>query len=254
MAASHRVALITGAGSGLGRAIALALAWEGTSIAALDIVEDGLRSLDDDLPRDRYAWARADVTDFDALKKATRELVEKLGPTDLLIANAGIGMETTAASLNPLDIARIIDVNLIGVTNSIAAVLPGMLERRHGHLVAISSVASARGLPRMFGYCASKAGVNAIMDGLRVELRDKGIAVTTICPGWIRTPMTKEVAVPMPGIMEPAEAARHVLHAIRRRKKVYMFPRSIAWQIRAITWLPLSWQDRYLARVIGNTV
>ena len=254
MAASNRVALITGAGSGLGRAIASALAREGTAIAAVDVNEDALRSLAGELPQGRYAWERADVTDFDALQKVTPELEEKLGHIDLLIANAGIGIETTAANLNPVDIARIIDVNLIGVSNSIAAVLPRMLERRHGHLVAISSVASARGLPRMFGYCASKAGVNAIMDGLRVELRDKGIAVTTICPGWIRTPMTETVSVPMPGIMEPDEAARQVLYAIRRRKKVYIFPRSIAWQIRAITWMPLSWQDRYLARVMRNSV
>lgn len=186
MAASDRVALITGAGSGLGRAIARALAHEGIAIAAVDINEDGLRSLAVELAREqkRCAWAVADVTDVEDIKKSTRELEGQLGPIDLLVANAGIALETTASNFNPRDIARIIEVNLTGVSNSIAAVLPDMLERRRGHLVAISS--------------------------LRVELRDKGIAVTTICPGWIRTPMTENIVTPMPGIMESEVAARHV--------------------------------------------
>ena len=104
----------------------------------------------------------------------------------------------------------------------------------------------------MFGYCASKAGVNALMDGLRVELEGTGIAVTTICPGWIRTPMTEQIKMSMAGIMEPDDAARHILHAVRRKLRVYTFPRSMVWRMRAISCLPLSWQDRYLAKVLAR--
>src|SRR5207245_2000808 len=99
---------------------------------------------------------------------------------DLLIANAGIGIETSALAFRAEDIEAQIRVNLIGVANSIEAVLPAMLARRRGHLAAISSLASYRGLPKMAGYCASKAGVNALLDAVRVEVRSHGIAVTTI--------------------------------------------------------------------------
>ena len=124
------------------------------------------------------------------MRDAVRQLESQTGPTDLLIASAGVGQETSADAFSAEVFSHVIQVNLIGVSNSIAAVLPGMRERRRGHLAALSSLASYRGLPRMAGYSASKAGVNALMDSLRVELRNYGIACSTICPGWIRTPMT----------------------------------------------------------------
>src|SRR5207248_899709 len=106
-----------------------------------------------------------------AIVQAARDLEAKLGPIDLLVANAGIGIETNAINFKIDDMNLVLNVNLLGVSNSIGAVLPGMIERKRGHLVAISSAASYRGLPRMLAYSASKAGVNAIMDGLRVELK-----------------------------------------------------------------------------------
>src|SRR5437764_652078 len=138
-----KVALITGAATGIGRALALELARKGTAIAALDIREEGLRSLAEEIAKVncRCAWQVADVTAGEDLKNKTAELEKELGPIDLLIANAGIGSETSALRLDTAAFARIIEVNLIGVANSLAAVLPGMLERKHGHLVAISSVA-----------------------------------------------------------------------------------------------------------------
>src|ERR1700682_2713736 len=111
--ALYQVALITGAAAGIGRALALELAGEGVAIA--------------------------DVTDSAVLALKTRELEKELGPIDLLIANAGIGSETSALRFDAEATARIIGVNLIGVANSLAAVLPGMLQRKRGHLVAISS-------------------------------------------------------------------------------------------------------------------
>src|SRR5204863_8360902 len=100
---------------------------------------------------------------------------------------------------------------------SIAAVLPGMLQRRRGHLVAISSLASLRGLPRMLGYCASNAGVNALMEGLRIEVGDKGLFTTTVCPGWIRTAMPVTIAG-HPKIIEPDAAARRIVDAVVRKR------------------------------------
>ncbi|MSQ94137.1 MAG: SDR family NAD(P)-dependent oxidoreductase [Gemmataceae bacterium] len=250
MSPSTPTALITGAGSGIGRALARLLAQEGYAIAVVDLREDGMRSLAEELPGQRVAWRIADVTDATGLQEAVRELEAALGPIDLLVANAGIGIETKAVNYSAADMAKVLNVNLIGVSNSIAAVLPGMIERKRGHLVGISSIASYRGLPRMIAYSASKAGVNAIMDGLRVELTPLGVRVSTICPGWIRTPLTKDIGGDLAFILEVDEAAREIAYAIRNKLVFYTFPRPMRWRMRLLTMLPRSWQDWYITRLM----
>jgi short-subunit dehydrogenase len=245
------VALITGAASGIGRGLAMALARRGHAIAALDCCEEGLVALAAELAaqKSRHTWAVADVTQAETLLERIRQLEQAVGPTDLLIACAGVGIETTARSLRAADVARVIDVNLTGVTNSIAAVLPGMIERRRGHLVALSSVASFRGLPRLLAYSASKAGLNAFMQGLRTEVKPLGIHVTTICPGWIRTPMTAPLHARLRDMLELEPALAHILHAIETKRVYYAFPRRLVWRLRFLNWLPRSWQDALLARM-----
>jgi short-subunit dehydrogenase len=152
--------------------------------------------------------------------------------------------------------AEVINVNLLGVVNSIAAVLPGMRERRRGHLAALSSLASYRGLPRMAGYCASKAGVNAVLDALRVELRPYNIATTTICPGWVRTPMTAPLDVPVSDMMDVGEAARRIVAALRARRAFVAFPAHDVRQARLLRYLPRAVSDwmayRYLLRTLNK--
>jgi short-subunit dehydrogenase len=249
--ATASVALITGAGSGIGRELARVLAHDGMAIAAIDKNPDGLSSLDEELTAQKrtLGCAVADVTDIAGLRAAVAELEGRLGPVRLLIASAGIGMETSALHLKAEDLLAIVQVNLFGVANSIAAVLPGMLARRQGHIVGISSLASLRGLPRLFGYCASKAGVNALLEGLRVEVKPYNIDVTTICPGWIRTPMTDAIKGKMP-LMDLSMAVRHIAGAIRRRKRFYAFPRSTAWTLRLLRVLPATTSDWLVARMM----
>jgi NAD(P)-dependent dehydrogenase (short-subunit alcohol dehydrogenase family) len=249
-----RVALITGAGSGIGRELARTLARDGMAIAAVDLKSEGLAALETELKQlgRKMAWEIADVTDAPALRDKVSLLEQRLGPIDLLIANAGIGLETPSLDYRAEDVAKVLGVNLIGVSNSIAAVLPGMLERRRGQIVGMSSLASYRGMPRMLGYCASKAGVNALLDGLRVEVRPYNIAVTTICPGWIRTPMTEHIKGPRLELMEVGEAARRIAGAIRRRASFFAFPRSFAWRLQLLRWLPCSVSDWLVATMLGN--
>jgi NAD(P)-dependent dehydrogenase (short-subunit alcohol dehydrogenase family) len=246
-----RVVLITGAGSGIGRQLALTLAGEGARIAAVDLQAALLDKLAGDLAgKAELASVVADVTDLPAVRAGVAELAEKLGPIDMLIASAGIGRETAASNFQAEDLNAQINVNLIGVINSIDAVLPGMRERRRGHLVALSSLASYRGLPRMAGYCASKAGVNALLDSLRVELRPEGIAVTTVCPGWIRTPLTAPIQFPPGVMMEVDEAARRILEAIRSRRPFFAFPSRSCWQVRLLRYLPCRISDWLTGRVM----
>jgi short-subunit dehydrogenase len=248
---ANRVVLITGAGSGIGRQMAVTLAGEGAAIAALDLKQDGLTGLAADLAAKRVATALGDVTDRDSLYPAVRELEQQLGPVDVLIANAGIGVDTPADPYNAEGIEAQIRVNLIGVSNSLGAVLPGMLERGRGHIVGISSLASYRGLPKMAGYCASKAGVSSLLEALRVELQPRGIAVTTICPGWIRTPLTDNIDVPHIFLMEPEYAVSRILDAVRRRKTYFAFPAPTLRRARLLRWLPAGVSDWAVRRMMA---
>ena len=248
MAFNDRVVMITGAGSGIGRAIALRLAAEGARIAAVDRSSEGLQSLAGELASRPLACETADVTDLPAMRQAAARLEAQLGPTDFLIASAGIGKETSALDYKAEDITAQINVNLIGVSNSVDAVLAGMRQRRSGHLVVLSSLASYRGLPMMAGYCASKAGVNALFEALRVELEPLGLHVTIVCPGWIRTPLTTSIAVPQPYMMEVDFAAEQIIEAIRRKKHRLVFPFYAALQVRLLRWLPPGLSDWLVRR------
>jgi NAD(P)-dependent dehydrogenase (short-subunit alcohol dehydrogenase family) len=239
---ADQVILITGAGSGIGRELARTLSAEGARIGAIDCSGAALEQVAVLLGK-RAAFAVADVTDLSGLGRAVAGLEERLGPTDVLIASAGMARETPVETYRAEDFADQINVNLIGVSNSVAAVLPGMRERRRGHLVALSSLASYRGLPWMAGYCASKAGVNALFDALRVELRSCNIAVTTLCPGFIRTPMTAPFRPPGRHMMELEDAVSHMVRAIRARRAFLAFPPAPAWWMRLLHYLPRSGGD-----------
>ena len=253
---ADRVVLVTGAGSGIGRRMALDLAAEGARVAALDLRADLLETLAAELKGKPVATAAADVTDLAAVRVAVGRLESELGPSDVLIACAGLGRETSALNFSAEDVNDLLRVNLLGVVNSIDAVLPGMRARRGGHLVALSSLASYRGLPLMAGYCASKAGLNALMDSLRVELRPLGIAVTTLCPGWIATPMTAPLSLRGVSMMDVDAAVRRMLGAVRARRPFLAFPAGSAWQVRVLRYLPRPVGDwmvgRLLARVRGG--
>jgi len=242
MTFADQVVLITGGASGIGRELALLLTQEGARIGAIDLNGPMLESLAEVLPS--CAVACSDVTDRDSLRKGVQQIRQKLGAIDILIASAGVGFETSAVNFIAEDFERLLKVNLIGVANSVGAVLPEMLQRRRGHIVGISSLASYRGLPMMLAYCASKSGVNALMDGLRAELKPHGIHVTTVCPGWVHTPMTADVAVPKDEMMTVTYAATQIIRAIRQQRRFFAFPSNMVWQLRLLTWLPFGLGDR----------
>lgn len=241
---ANRVVLITGAASGIGLGLARRLAGLGARVAALDRVAEPLKALANDCPG--TVWAVADVTNRLALNQAIAELTGKVGPVDILIASAGIGSQNKAVEWNAAQFESIVQVNLIGVANSVAAVLPGMIQRRSGHLVALSSLASFRGIPGLAGYCASKAGVNALMDSLRCELRGVGVDVSTICPGWIRTPLTAPLEGSGIPLMPLDDAITQILRGIQKRRAFLAFPARTTWQLRILNHVPRWLADRSL--------
>lgn len=240
MSFANQVAVITGASSGIGAALARALAAENARVGLIARRQDKLDELAAEIAASggTAAAASADVADRPAALAAFQKIVDQLGPVDLLIANAGVGKPTFLEPINSDEIDQMIRVNLLGSIHAIEAVLPGMLERGRGHLAAVSSMAAYKGLPGESAYCASKAGLNAYMEGLRIQLRSRGIAVTTICPGFVKTPMTATNKFAMPFVMEADEAARRIVEALRRRKKVFNFPWQMTALMRLTAWLP----------------
>jgi short-subunit dehydrogenase len=248
MSLGGKVAVITGASSGIGDALARVLASEGCRVGLLARRTDRLEALANIL---RHAgrtaeWAACDVTDRDGLRAAIGSLEERLGPTDLLIANAGVFRKTPPETLDVPGCELMVRVNLLGVMYAFEAVLPAMLGRGGGHLVAISSLAAYKGIPGSAGYCATKAAVNAYLESLRLDLRPRGVAVTAVCPGYVRSEMTAANAYRMPALLEADTAARLVVRAIKRRVAVFNFPLRTTLLVKAARWLP-DWLVRRLA-------
>ncbi len=252
----NKVVLLTGASSGIGEGIALALADKGAVLGLLARRENLLSEL---VQKCEAAGAIAyalpcDVVDTDAVHNAAAKLREKCGHIDILIANAGIGGNNRETrDLQPDAVKKVIDINLLGAVNSVHAVLPQMLERGSGHLVAISSLAGFRGLPKSAAYSASKAGMTAFFESVRLDVQQKGISVTIIQPGFIRTPLTEGRTNKMPFLMELDGAIPHFLNAIERKKKFSAFPWQLATIVRLGKIMPAAIYDRIAARATYRT-
>jgi short-subunit dehydrogenase len=250
MAFTDQVVVITGASSGIGWAMALELARTGAKVGLIARRRDKLEELAATIRQagGSAALAVADVAERGQTHEAIGEVRRQLGPIDLLIANAGVGAPTQLNPLNIQEVERMFRVNLFGVVYSIEAVLPEMLTRGRGHLAGISSLAAYKGLPGESAYCASKAGLNAYLEGLRIQLRPHNIAVSTVCPGFVATPMTAVFEFKMPFVMDAETAARRIVRALARRRKVYNFPLTTTLLMKLTRWLP----DWIVARVMNS--
>jgi len=241
----NKVVMITGASSGLGRGMALEIAARGGHLGLLARREDLLNEIVDEAKKKnvKAVAAMADVRDAKAVREAADRVRKELGPIDILIANAGIGTADHAASLTPEHAANVIGINVLGAVNSVAAVLPEMVERKQGRLVAISSLAAYRGLAKSAAYCASKAALSAYFESLRIDLRQAGIGVTTIHPGFIKTDLTAGRHAKMPYLMELDDGVKKIIGAIEREKKLYAFPWQLATIVRASMLMPATMYD-----------
>lgn len=240
MSFAGQVALVTGASSGIGRALAKALAAEGCKVGLVARRREQLESLAAEIASagGTAAVGVADISDRGQTLAGIGEVTAKLGPVDLLVANAGVGAPTFLNPMNVSDVEKMFRVNVLGVVYALEAVLPEMLKRRRGHVAAVSSLAAYKGLPGESGYSSSKAAVNNYMEGLRIHLRDRGIAVTTICPGFVKTPMTEVNKFEMPWLLEADDAARRIVRALKRKKKVFNFPWQLSLLMKLLAWLP----------------
>jgi len=244
---NQRTVFLTGASSGIGEALAVALAKRGATLGLVARRRELLEKLRKECEK-AGGTARVfacDVTDEDAVLAAAEDFVHEFEHIDLLIANAGIGgnnAETRA--LQPLAVKKVIDINLMGAVNSVHAVLPRMLKRGSGHIVAISSLAGFRGLPRSAAYSASKAGMTAFFESVRLDVKHQGVDVTIIQPGFIKTPLTSGREAKMPFLMELEDAVPMFIKAIKKKKRFAAFPWQLATVVRAGKFMPAWLYDR----------
>ncbi len=232
---NNRTIFLTGASSGIGEGIAIAIAKKG---GILGLVARREELLLDIASRCEAVGGTArvfpcDVVDAEELQAAVDKFRTEFGHIDIMIANAGIGgNDALTRAYDPVSVKKLIDINLLGAVNSTHAVVPKMLERGSGHLVAISSLAGFRGLPKSAAYSASKAAMTTFFESVRLDHADKGISVTIIQPGFIKTPLTSGRSNKMPFIMELEEAIPYFINAIENKKKFAAFPWPLAWLVR----------------------
>jgi len=242
-----RNAVITGACGGLGQALARQLIASGAQVALVGLHLPTLQTLVALAPERTQAFT-PDVSDAAAMQAMASEWLHSHGAPDVVIANAGVagGFETA----DPADLAvmrRMLEINLLGVATTFQPFLQTMLDSQQaGALVGVASIAGWRGMPGNGAYCASKAGLIAYLQSLRAELRPTRLSVHTISPGYLRTALTAGNTFAMPGLLEPDEAARALLHSVAQGREHIVLPRHVGWLSRALSLLPARWHDGIL--------
>ena len=239
---------ITGASSGVGAALAAHYAAEGASLGLVARHQAALDALGAKLPA-TFALYSADVADFAAMRAAADDFVARHGVPDIVIANAGTSVGTLGEATEDLPaVERVIRTNVLGLAATLAPFVAPMRERRSGILAGIASVAGFRGLPGAGAYSASKAAAINWLESLRVELAGSGVAVVTVCPGYIDTPMTRVNRYRMPFLLGADDAARRIARAIEARRSFVVVPWQMSLVGHAMRLLPNALYDALAAR------
>jgi len=243
---SQRV-VITGASSGLGLALSRHYLERGAVVAVFARRSDLLQTLAAAFPDQVYCYA-LDVRDALAVQKAANDFIARVGVPDVVIANAGVSVGTLTEYAEDLDaFQQVMDTNMLGMVKTFQPFIAAMHAAQQGTLVGIASVAGFRGLPGAGAYSASKAAAVAYLESLRVELHDSGVKVVTICPGYIKTPMTKGNPYPMPFMLEADDAAARMACAIERQAAFAVIPWQMGLVGRVLKLLPRWLYDRLFA-------
>jgi NAD(P)-dependent dehydrogenase (short-subunit alcohol dehydrogenase family) len=238
--------LITGAAQGLGRALSMQCAAAGIRVTMMDVNQDELVSAAAQF--NGYGSLIypivCDVRRNDLVRTAFARARKEGGPVDAVICCAAIGDSEWKRQFRAERLRNVLDVNLLGVANCIEHCLPDMHAHGGGSLLLVSSLLDARGYAGTASYSVSKAALRALADSARVLLRSSGISVILVRPGFMRTGMTAQNAISMPGMMSAQSAAQRILHGAARGKSVISFPGWLAFLAEAGRLIPRPLFDR----------
>lgn len=246
----ERLAFITGASSGIGQALAWRYHRAGwrLALAARRAQDMAQWARQQGIPVDRCAVYQADVADADSIVGAAQDCIARQGLPDAVIANAGISIGMDSAVRGDLDVmARVLATNTLGLAATFHPFVAPMVQRRSGTLVGIASVAGIRGMPGHGAYCASKAAAISYCESLRGELRGTGVGVSTLCPGYIDTPLTRQNRYRMPFLMRPEDFAERAFAAERAGVSYAVIPWQMGVVAKLLRLLPNVLFDRLLA-------
>jgi hypothetical protein len=243
------VVFLTGASSGIGEALARHYATQGATLGLFARRADALARVAASLGGGNVHTYAGDVRDAPALQAAAADFMARHGVPDVVVASAGVSRGTLTEHAEDLTAFRaVLETNVLGMVHTFQPFVASMRARRSGVLCGIASIAGFRGIPGSGAYSASKAAAIAYLESLRVELAPAGVAVVTVCPGYVATPMTARNPYRMPFILAPAVAARRIARAIARKRRFYVLPRPMAWVGIGLRLLPRALFDRAFAR------
>jgi short-subunit dehydrogenase len=237
---SYKTALITGASSGLGRGLAAWFARQGVTVYAAARRIEALESLRNEVG-DLIQPLALDVSNADAAHARIAALDDECGGLDLVVANAGLGLQTNGKRVVWSSVKRIVETNVTGALATLCAPLPAMVRRQRGHLVGVSSLAGLIPAARLSTYGASKTFLSMWLESLRLDLAGSGVAVTTLQPGYVKSEMTAQNKPgSMPFVLETDDAVQRMGKAIVRQAAVFSFPWQVSASISVANWLPRS--------------
>jgi NADP-dependent 3-hydroxy acid dehydrogenase YdfG len=245
MELSGKVAWVVGGSAGIGAAAARELQSRGALVAISARRSDQL----DEVSAGTMLAVAADVTDPASLSAAASRIRDELGPIDLAVLSAGYWKQMSATGWDTATFDRHVEVNLIGMSNAIAAVLPQMLARGCGVIAGISSVAGYRGLAGSEAYGATKAAQINLLEALRIQVARRGVRVVTICPGFVRTELTAGNDFPMPFIIDADTAGRAICDGLARERAEIVFPLRMALLMKAARLVPVALWSALWSRV-----
>jgi NAD(P)-dependent dehydrogenase (short-subunit alcohol dehydrogenase family) len=250
---SGRVAIVTGGGSGIGRALAQELGRRGAIVTVADFREDGARDAAAGIRASggRASAAYADVRRAEDVQRLVDDAVAANGRLDLMVNNAGIGVGGEIRDLTLEHWAAAIDANLRGVVHGVAAAYPVMIRQRAGHIVNIASLSGLIPSPGLGPYATTKGAVVSLTGALRAEAEAYGVRASVACPGFVDTAifenaigvkvekekLVKRIGLPL---ISAGEAAREIVRGIERNEAVMVFPRSARVVWRLARWAPWS--------------
>ena len=224
---TNKIALVTGAGKGIGRAVALALALEGVHVGLLARTDSDLQELAAEIAKlgVKSFSVVADVADRAAVEAAVAQVQQELGPIDILLNNAGIGTFGKFLELEPAQWEHIIQVNLMGTYYVTRAVLPGMIARQAGDIINISSTAGQRGAAGTSAYSASKFAVLGLTESLMQEVRKHNIRVSALTPSTVATPLAlaNNLTDGNPDkVMQPEDLAEFIVSQLKLNRRIFI--------------------------------